>query len=97
MARFDVFELSGQRLVVDIQSDHLLRIETRLVIPLLPDRVPSRPPRLNPIFEIDNVPYVLMPTLIAAVPTRNLNRKIASLKRERDAIADAIDMVLYGF
>jgi hypothetical protein len=97
MARFDVFELSGQRLVVDIQSDHLLGIETHLVIPLLRDKVPSRLPRLNPMFQIDQISYVLMPTLIAAVPTRNLNHKIASLKQERDAIAAAIDMVLYGF
>lgn len=97
MARFDVFELAGQRLVVDIQSDHLLGIETHLVIPLLRDKVRGHLPRLNPVFQIDQASYVLMPTLIAAVPTRNLSRKIASLKQERDAIADAIDMVLYGF
>jgi hypothetical protein len=98
VARFDVFELSNQRLVVDIQSDHLLGIETHLVIPLLHNRTAlHRISRLNPVFQVDQMSYVLMPTLIAAVPVKNLNRKVASLKQERDTIANAIDMVLYGF
>ena len=97
MARFDVFELSGQRLVVDIQSDYLSGIDTRLVIPLLRETVRSKLPRLNPVFDIDQVSYVLMPTLIAAVPTRHLSHKVASLKQDQDAITGAIDTVLYGF
>lgn len=98
MAKFDVFELSGERLVVVIQSDHLPALGTQLVIPLFPfSHTSGRSPRLNPVLEIRQKPYVLMPTLIAALPTRSLTAKVASLKSEQDTIADAIDMVLYGF
>ena len=98
MAKFDVFELAGQRLVVVIQSDYLPMLETQLVIPLFPwDRAALRSPRLNPVVEIRQKHYILMPTLIAALPTRSLNIRIASLKSEQDAIADAIDVALYGF
>ena len=98
MAKFDVFELSGQRLVVVIQSDYLPMLETQLAIPLFPyHRALQRSPRLNPVVEIGHERYVLMPTLIAALPTKSLTIKVASLKADQDAIADAIDMVLYGF
>lgn len=98
MAKFDVFELSNQRLVVVIQSDYLPVLETQLAIPLFPlGQTPRRSPRLNPVLGVGQKQYVLMPTLIAALPTRSLNVKIGSLRAERDTIADAIDMVLYGF
>lgn len=98
MAKYDVFELAAKRLVVVIQSDYLPVLETQLVIPLFPSSSGSpRSPRLNPIVAIGSKHYVLMPTLIAALPTRSLSNKVASLKGEQDTISDAIDMVLYGF
>lgn len=98
MAKHDVFELSGQRLVVVVRSDYLPVLETQVVIQLFPwTPAAQRSPKLNPIFEFDHKRYFLMPTLIAAVPTRSLGRKVASLKAGQDAISDAVDMVLTGF
>lgn len=98
MAKFDVFEISGQQLVVAIQSDLLPILDTTLVMPLRPPgQAPRRSPRLNPVIEIGSRQYVLMPTLIAAMPTKSLRHRVASLKSEQDTIADAIDTVLYGF
>lgn len=98
MAKFDVFALSGHRLAVVIQSDILPRLDTTLVIPLIPaSQMSGRSPKLYPVFEIDQIPYVLMLTHMAALPTNTLRTRVASLKSEQDAIADAIDTVLYGF
>ena len=98
MAKFDVFELSGHRLAVVIQSDILPVLDTTLVIPLIPAaQLSGRAAKIYPIVEIEQKPYVLMATHIAALPTRSLRTRVASLKSERDTIADAIDVVLYGF
>lgn len=97
MARFDVFELSGSRLVLDVQSDFLFGIATRLVVPLLPEATAPRPfPRLNPKFGIDGKDYVMATTLVVAVPVQVLTTKVASLRAEQDQISRALDMVLFG-
>jgi toxin CcdB len=97
VARFDVFELSGSRLVLDVQSDFLLGIATRVVVPLLPAATAPRPfPRLNPKFEINNEDYVMATTLVVAVPVQALATKVASLRAEQDQISRALDMVFFG-
>lgn len=98
MSKYDVFEIAGHQLVVVIQSDLLPVLDTTLVIPLrLLTQAPMRSAKLNPRFDIAGKPYLLIATMIAAVPTRSLRNRVASLKSEQDAIADAIDTVLYGF
>lgn len=98
MARYDVFEVADAGLVLDIQSDILLGIATRLVVPLWRlEQAPRKFPRLNPEFEIKSGRYVMATTLITAVPTAILSSKIASLREHQDSISSALDMVFYGF
>ena len=97
MARYDVVRLNNH-LVVDVQTDHLTGITTRLVIPLEPiASAPRRTPRLNPVLTVAGQPHVLMTQEMASVPAKWLTDRIGSLLVHADDIADAIDVLLTGF
>ena len=84
--------------MLDVQSDLLFDLNTRVVVPLLPEKVAPRPAeRLNPVFGIDGTPHVMATQFIAAVPKRVLGDPIDSLSREADDITAAIDMLTQGF
>jgi toxin CcdB len=100
MARLDVHPLPGgvaAGYVVDVQSDLLADLATRVVVPLLPETNIRPAARLNPIFEIDGQRHVLVVQSIATVPRRELRVAVASLKDEHDTILAAIDFLLTGF
>ena len=54
MARFDVYaNRGGLGFLLDVQADLMTRLNTRMVVPLLPlDAAPTPATRLNPIFEV---------------------------------------------
>jgi toxin CcdB len=101
MARLDVYPSPGRvasGFVVDVQSDLLSHLATRVVVPLLPETTIRAPvTRLNPIFEIDGQRHILLAQSIATVPRRELRGAVASLKDERDTVLAAIDFLLTGF
>lgn len=101
MARLDVYPTPGRTApgyVVDVQSDLLSDLASRVVVPLLPETsIGVAAARLNPIFEIDGKRHVLIVQSIATVPRRELRGPVASLKDERDTILAAIDFLLTGF
>ena len=81
MARYDVFAgpADGSYLL-DVQTDLIGQLKTRVVVPLLP--AASAPPpiaRLNPIFEIGGRKVVMATPLLAAVPSAELGESRASL------------------
>lgn len=99
MAQFDVYRAPkpdpGYLLVV--QSDLLEGHQTRVVVPLLrPEAAPVAARGLNPDFRIQGVPYRMVTQFIGSVPLRLLQRPVASLKSERDAIVRALDVMLSG-
>lgn len=97
MARFDVYQLDGA-LVVDVQTDYLPDIATRLVVPLESlQAAPKRTPRLNPVLEIAGQRRVLIPQQMASVPAQQLRNKVGSLLGQSDDITEAIDVLLTGF
>lgn len=98
MGRFDVHRDARGGLVLDVQTDLLPDLVTRLVVPLLPiERVPSPIKRLQPILPFDGRSYVLATHLMAAVPLRGIGRPIGSLDEHYDQIKAAIDMIFLGF
>jgi len=101
MARFDVYarpETNGGGYVLDVQADLLGELSTRVVAPLLPPAVAPKPARdLNPTFEIEGKPYVMLTQFIAAVPARELRVPVVSLAPRGDDIARALDILLVGF
>jgi toxin CcdB len=97
MAKFDVFRLANG-LVVDCQADLLDDLNTRLVVPLMPETEAPRPAaRLNPVFEVSGTRLVMMTQFAAAVPISQLGERIASLISSRDDIGNALDMLIGGF
>jgi toxin CcdB len=99
MARFDVHRNpEGVGYVVNCQSDLFSDYKVRVVIPLLPSSIaPKIVSRLNPVFEIEGTPMVMVPHFIASLPTTVLGPVVMSLEREELAIQGALDMLTSGF
>jgi toxin CcdB len=98
MAQFDVYQLAGGELVVDIQTELLGDFRSRLVVPLMaPHDAPMRHPRLNPSFEISGEVLVLVPQFMIAVDRSELRRRVDSFDRHYDEIKSAYDMLFNGF
>lgn len=99
MARFDVFENSGgSGFVLDVQSDLLSGLNTRMVIPLLPrSQAPKPAQRLNPVVSVGGGELIVATQFMAAVSDGELRTKVGSLASCQDDIAAALDMLFLGF
>jgi toxin CcdB len=99
MARFDVYtHRGGAGFLLDVQADLITRLNTRVVVPLLPqDTAPTPADRLNPVFEVQGAKVVMATQFMAAVPQSELTMLVASLDRESDAIFSAIDFLHHGW
>jgi len=97
-AKYDVYpNPSGQGYLLDLQSDLLEGIASRVVAPLVPASAPLRSAsRLNPAFEIESVEHMLVTQSMSAVPSRILEKPVANLSTRFDEITHAIDIVLQG-
>ena len=98
MAQFQVYCITGHRLVLDLQTD-LIETGTRVVAPLLPaSSGPKAIGRLEPVFEIDGISHVLHTAEMAAVPTAVIKgQPVADLSAFDYEIRGALDMVFSGF
>jgi toxin CcdB len=96
MARFDVYELTGNRgWVVDCQSDLLSHFNSRFVVPLLPaSKAGPSIPRLTPTFQIDGKTMVMATHLAVSIPVKVIMRTVSSLKPESDQVIGAIDALI---
>ena len=105
MPRFDVYRNSGTHAIVtpyllDVQSDMLQGLETRIVVPLRRrDRFPvvSLPVNLTPTFEIEGIECLLETPKLAAVPLRLLKTPVASLASSQFKITAALDFLFHGY
>lgn len=99
MAKFDIHEYrSGDGYLLDVQADLLDHLNTRVVVPLLPKtHAPQPAARLNPVFEVGGVPYVMATQFLAAVPKSELGTKVANIEPSFTEITTALDMVFQGF
>lgn len=105
MARFDVFRNSGPHAddvpyLLDVQSDLLNGLDTRVVIPLRRcDRfsVSRIPQRLTPVLNIEGVACMLETPKLAAVPQRLLKQTVGTLADEQTLITGALDFLFQGF
>lgn len=104
MAQFDVY-VNESRIdpdaipfLLDIQSDSLSELRTRIVAPLrLKAIVRPVSPRLNPVFEIADTEVVLMMHELLYLPTTTLGRRVGSLSDEHEKIMRALDFLTVGF
>ncbi|WP_109993622.1 CcdB family protein [Salinisphaera sp. LB1] len=99
MARFDIFQNEGgSGYLLDVQSDLLSSLNTRIVVPLLPkSAAPSPAERLNPIFKVGGQEVLMATQFMAAVPENELRVGIGSLAEQQNDISAALDMLFLGF
>lgn len=84
--------------VLDMQSEVMDRLPTRLVVPLVRDRLfPSRRiPRLNLRFIIKGQPVILSPAEMGAVAASALGDAIDDLSAQRRELIAALDLLFTG-
>ena len=101
MARFDVYRVrqaEQDQLVVDVQSDFVSAIGTRVVVPLVPTPWFTPPVRvLNPFVEISGQRLMVLTQELVSVPARVLRNPLASLANCHDDIRRALDILLTGY
>lgn len=105
MARFDVYANPGVHArttpyLLDVQSDLLDGLDSRMVIPLrclehFP-KIPL-PARLIPVLQIEGKSYLLETPKMAAVPRKILKTPITSLAAEHIHITAALDFLFQDY
>ncbi len=105
MARFDVYANPGRHAgttpyLLDVQSELLEDLETRMVIPLRRlDHFPkvALSNRLTPVFTIEGEACLLETPKMGAVPQRVLKSPVTSLASSQDQITAALDFLFHGY
>ena len=105
MAQFSVYRNKNARtkvtfpLLLDIQSDLLEPLHTRVVIPMTKAPALTRKPvsHLTPEVSFNGDRYVLMTPQLAGVGRTELGPEAGSLVDERQTILAAVDFLLTGF
>ena len=105
MARFDVYATPGRHAdstpyLLDVQSDLLDGLDSRVVIPLRRrERFPAVPlaDRLMPTLSIAGAEFILETPKMGAVPRRALGAPLLSLAAEQARVTAAMDFLFRGF
>lgn len=102
--QFDVYENPSPRMrdqypyVVDIQSDLLSGLATRMVVPLAVTSLHANelPRRLCPVIVVRKKNLMLVPFEAAPLDKRLLKQEIVSMRAHAHEIVDAMDAVMSG-
>ena len=102
--QFDIYENPSPRMrdvypfVVDVQSNILSALATRMVVPLAVTNLSAKdlPHRLCPIIKVNNKPLMLVPFEAAPLDKRLLKIEIASVLECSYEIIAAMDSVVSG-
>ena len=88
----------GGNYLLDVQTDLLTGLNTRIVVPLMPPETAPMPARrLNPAFHIGGQPYVMVTQFLSSIREAVLPPAIGNLKADAEAITGALDMLTHGF
>jgi toxin CcdB len=85
--------------LLDIQSDLLEVLSTRVVVPLEPATAAARArsmQTLTPILKFEGKEYQMLTPQVAGIPARELGAVAGDLTSERDKIIAAVDFLLSG-
>lgn len=103
MAQFDAHRNLDARTrehspyILDVQSNLLSHLATRVVVPLVRSRdFGPRVPGLNPAFQVDGMAVVMSTAELGGLYSRELGETVGSLAVVRDDIIGALDYLLTG-
>jgi len=102
--QFDVFDNPSPRMrdvypyVVDVQSDLLSALDTRMVVPLAVTTLAAKdlPRRLCPVLTVNGQSLMLVPFEAAPLDKRLLRTEVTSVRDRSHEIIAAMDSVLSG-
>ncbi len=99
MSRFDIYALrEGNVYVIDVQSDFLDALPTRLVVPLIEEhRLIKAIPELNVSIHVEGRAFYTVTNMLAAMPLGMLGKCVGSAEDKSYEIVRAIDFLLQGF
>jgi toxin CcdB len=105
VAQFSVYRNKNPRtkaafpFLVDVQSDLLEPLKTRIVIPMTKAPALTRKPvsHLTPEVSFNGDRYVLLTPQLAGIGRADLGPQAGTLAEERQTILAAIDFLLTGF
>ena len=85
--------------LLDVQSDLLEGLNTRVVIPMCPSSALGKRPitNLSPKFEINGNSYTLLTPQLAGIAISDLGLAVENLSEYRSEIIKAIDFLITGF
>ena len=96
--QFCAYRLRAGHVVLDMQSDVLTHLRTRLVAPLVPEAGEAAMTVLEPVLELDGVRMVLLVSEMVTVRAKELTgAPVARFVDEDHAIRRALDMLFSGF
>jgi toxin CcdB len=99
MARFDIYKNPGKSAqavpyLLDVQSDYVSGLPTRLVIPLRErNSLQVLPLDLCPIFTIKGQEYFLATAELGAIPAKLLQSRIGNADERAFEISTALDRI----
>lgn len=104
MAQFDIYRNANPATrsripyLLDVQSDLLDVLATRVVIPLCKPEVlkGKLAERLNPVFEVEGHRMALLTPELAGVSRKMLGERVGNLSNERGPIIAALDLLFTG-
>jgi toxin CcdB len=104
MSQFTVYENNDKKTCrtypyfVDVQSDLLYDLNSRMVIPLSPYTAVNKTnaKKLCPTVDIESNKFVLLTHQMTSVPRNILKTEVTSFENYRYEIIDAIDMLITG-
>ena len=83
--------------MLDIQSDALSALNTRIVVPLVSSKSAPKPlSHLNPEVVLDGVPHIIVTQFMTAVRVADLGTTLGSLKPLDQRVSRALDLLLHG-
>ncbi|MCX8114746.1 MAG: CcdB family protein [Burkholderiaceae bacterium] len=83
--------------LLDVQSDFIASLATRVVVPLRTrDTFPTPLDVLNPAFDIDGKTVIMDTAALAALPRAALRTEVADLRSRRLQIDNALDFLFQG-
>lgn len=100
--QFSIYRNKGNSIaypyLLDVQSDIIGELNTRMVIPLFPlESFSGRPAqRLNPVISVDGTKYVVMTHEMAGVRVGLLGEEVSSAQAHRELIKGSIDFLIDG-
>jgi toxin CcdB len=98
--RFDIHAMARGNMpyVMDVQSEFTSHLETRVVIPVMPEsKVPGQIAILHPLVDIGGVPHVLVTHMMTSISRRDLGRVVEAVAERRDEITRALGLLFTGF